>query len=354
MILSDHIQRVVKRSRNFFDAQTPGHYLINAIVPAETIPIQPLYDFNLETQLTDWLDYRLASARPGWRAKEGLDDDSIPSICPYFGIGEHSAWIGMEVKQQYDTCLPIPILDSPKDLVKLRLSEQSKWFQYMKKSYDYLRSKKDGSFVLAIRGTMSPMDVANAVRGDGLFLDFIENEEFVHRLLEYLVTAISWYFGHLRTWADEIEGGYVTYITAGWMGPNYFGHLSNDTAMLCATNVYRKFGLPYEMDLVRGYERVLYHVHNEKLHYAPDLAALPGLSLLEITDDPKTTPSIEDLPRILSSTRKVNLMLHATSDQVRKHINQLSERNVFFLTTCADRQDAEDIVRFVRDRSKPL
>ncbi len=354
MVLAKHIQGVVSRSRNFFNAKSPGHYLINAIVPAETIPVRPLYDFDLDAQLTDWLDHKLASARPAWRAKEGLDDDGIPGICPYFGIGEHSAWIGMEVRQQYDTSLPIPILDSPKDLSKLRLSEESKWFQYMKKGYDYLRSKQDGSFVLAIRGTMSPMDVANAVRGDSLFLDFIENEEFVHRLLDYLVKAILWYFGHLRTWADEIDGGYITYITGGWMGPNYFGHLSNDTAMLCAGSVYQKFGLPYEKELVKGYERILYHVHNEKLHYVPDLATLPNLSLLEITDDPKTTPSIEGLPRILASTGKVNLMLHATSDQVRKHIDQLSERNVFFLTTCTDRKDAEDIVRFVRDRSKPI
>jgi hypothetical protein len=47
-------------------------------------------------------------------------------------------------------------------------------------------------------------------------------------------------------------------------------------------------------------------------------------------------------------------MLRATSDQIRQHIDELDERNVFLLVSCQDSADAEDIIAFIRDRSKPL
>jgi hypothetical protein len=39
---------------------------------------------------------------------------------------------------------------------------------------------------------------------------------------------------------------------------------------------------------------------------------------------------------------------------MRDHIDELSQRNVFLLVDCADIQDAQDILAFVRSRSKPL
>jgi hypothetical protein len=354
MKLTEHIDRVISRSRAFYRKAGPGHYLINAEIPAGAPPIPPLHEFDLDRQLADWLDYNLAAARPAWRAKEDLDDDAIPAICPFFGIAEHSAWLGLEVRLQEATCLPLPLIQEPSDLQKLRCSENNRWFRIMKSSYDHLRRRKDGTFVLSMRGTMTPMDVANAVRGDELFTDFLLQPGFCHELMAYLVGAIQWYYAHLCSWADDLDGGRVFGHFGPWMPPGTVGHLANDTAMLCSRHVYEEFGFPYESRLVERYDAVFYHVHNEKLHYVPRLAELPHLALLEVTDDPKTVPCIEDLPRILGATGPANLMLHATSDQVRQHLGELEDRNVFLVVACRDRADAEDVLAFTRDRSKPL
>jgi hypothetical protein len=354
MELTAHIQRVVQRSRAFYRQTEPGHYLVHAEVPAEAPPIPPLHEFDLDRQLADWLDSNLAAARPGWRAKEGLDDDAIPAFCPFFGIAEHSAWLGLEVRLQDTTCLPLPLIHEPTDLDRLRCSEDDRWFRIMRSSYDYLRQRQDGTFVLSMRGTMTPMDVANAVRGDALFTDFLLQPEFCHELLSRLVSALRWYFPHQWSWADDIAGGRVFSHGDPWLPAGTIGHLANDTAMLCSPQVYEEFGLPYESQLVAGYQAVLYHVHNEKLHYVPRLAQLPQLALLEVTDDPRTTPCIEDLPRVFGATGSANLMLRATSDQIRQHIDELGERNVFLLVSCQDGADSEDIIAFIRDRSKPL
>ncbi len=354
MILEKHIQNVVRRSKSFFAKQRPGHLLINVSFPVAAPEIPPLYQFNLDKQLNQWLDANLAARRPLWQAKQGLDDDWIPAICPRFGIAEHSAWLGMDVVLQEDTCLSLPLLQSPADMDRIQFSEQNKWFLYMKKGYDYLRSKKDGCFVLAHRGTMTPMDLANAARGDEIFVDFALSPEFCHHLMKFLLRAASRYYQYLCSWADHIAGGFIFFIGNNYLEQSCLGHLSNDLAMLCSPEVYRQFGFPYEQQWCQKYQRVFYHVHNEKMHFVPELVKLPNLALLEVSNDPKTPATLDDLARIFFLTGKANLMLHGSSDQVRKHWQELQQRNVWLQVDCEDRIDAADVIAFVRDRSLPL
>lgn len=352
MQLNEHLQRVIERSRKFFAATEPGHLRVGVHLPVERPPIPPLHSFDLDTQLEQWLDYQLAAARVEWNARAGLDDDRLAGICPSFGIAEHSAWLGMDVLFQETTCLPLPNIKSPNDLEKLAFSTTDKWFQYMQKSYAYLKSKQDGTFFLAVRGTMMPMDIANAVRGDEIFMDFLLEPEFVRRLMRFLTDAVLWYYPYLLDWADTLEEGHIYRLGGGWIPDACLGHTSNDLAMLCSNEIYEEFGFPYEETICRQFDRVLYHVHNEKIHYVPKLAQLPNLALLEVSHDPKTPEPIDELPKIYSMTGSANLMLHANSEQVRRHIKELKARNVFLDVMCTDREDAADLVQLVRSYSK--
>ena len=172
--------------------------------------------------------------------------------------------------------------------------------------------------------------------------------------MAFLTSAMRWYYDQLLTWADEIAGGNVFMYHSSWMGARTIGHMTNDAAMLCSPRTYDTYGFPYECQLTESYAGALYHVHNQKLHFAPKVAQLPNLKLLEVTNDPKTPPALEDLPRVLAATGGANLMLYGTSDQVRAHIDELKSRNVLLSVTCPDRADADDIVAFVRAHSKPL
>lgn len=349
-----HAARVIERCRAFYAAREPGHFLINAQVPADAPAIPPLYDFDLDRQLDAWLDANLEAARPGWAAKAGLDDDTLPSICPRFGIAEHSAWLGAEVRLQETTCLPTPLLDSLDDLSPLRISPETRWYRYMRDGYAHLRSRQNGDFILSVRGTMTPMDIGNAVRGDALFSDFLLDPAGAHRLMAFLTAAVRWYYDQLLGWADEVAGGHIFMYHSSWMAARSIGHITNDAAMLCSPTIYDTYGFPYEQQLIQGYAGVLFHVHNQKLHFAPRAAQLPNLRLLEVTNDPKTPVALEDLPRVLAATGRANLMLYGTSDEVRAHLAELRGRNVLLSVACRDRADAEDIVAFVRAHSKPL
>ena len=351
--VTEHCRRVAQRSRAFYAARGPGHFLVGVSFPVESPPTPPLFSLDLERQLGEWLDRRLAMFRPRWAAKAGIDDDVLPAMYPRYGVAEHSAWLGLDVRLQEDTALSTPAVETLGDVEQLVFSDQTPWYRTMRRSYEHLRRRQDGTFLLGVRGTMSPMDLANAVRGDGLFEDFLLRPEFVHRLLRRMTDAIRWYYPQLLSWADEIDGGHIISGFA-WMGPRCIGHLSNDAAMLCSARVYEEFGFPYEQKVVDGYPQVFFHVHSQQMHYVPQLSRLPGLALLEVTQDPKTPPVMENLRRIFSATGAAPLALTGTSQQVRAHIEELKERNCFLLVTCADRKDAETTLEFVRGHSKPL
>lgn len=129
---AEQIKRIVHRSRAFYRRAEPGHYLINVQIPADFPTIPALSEFNLEHQLGEWLDYNLAAHRPLWRVKEGLDDDAIPSISPFFGIAEHSAWLGLDVLLQETTCLPVPLVETVEDIPRLTCDTGNLWFRRMR------------------------------------------------------------------------------------------------------------------------------------------------------------------------------------------------------------------------------
>ena len=124
--------------------------------------------------------------------------------------------------------------------------------------------------------------------------------------------------------------------------------------MLCSEKIYTDFGYPYEKLITQQYQHVIYHIHNEKMHYVPELLKLPNLSLVELTDDPKTIPCIKRIPEILEMTGTKALMIHATSDQIRNHMNDLKKANVYIDAKCCDKADAEDVIKLIRANSKKL
>lgn len=354
MKLNERIEKVANRSRAFYQAEDPGHLMVRLNVPAELPEIPPYYSFDLQREYPAFLDAHLAVMRCNWEAKAGIDDDTIPNFYPRFGIAEHSAWLGAEVTLQEDTSLPIPLIKSPEDIEKVTVSEENPWFQLMKKSYEYIQSIKDDTFVVGVRGTMCPMDIVNALRGDELFFDVVLNPELVHKMMRIVTDAVPWYYNHLCKWSDKVAGGYVYMFMDNWMGPNYIAHLSNDAAFLCSPETYDEFAFPYEKEILEQYDGTLYHVHNEKMQFVPKVATLPNVSIIEVSTDPNTVTPIDDLPNILAKTGTSNLLLHGTSDQVRNRIGELTDRNFFLNVNCQDKQDAEDIVKLIRATSKPL
>ena len=354
--LQNQIHSVVDRTRAFLRATEPGHFLVIAGFPAETKTAPPLSRLNLEDpeDLHLWLGIQLENKRAFWKAREGLPDDYIPSIAPFFGYAEHAAWLGLKVLLQPTTSLALPFYDDITQVPEvLSFSEDAPWVRIMCESYEWLKEQRRGDFVLSVRGAASPMELANSMRGDDLFMDLLEEPEHCHRLMNALTELYPAYFNMLRSWADRVEGGTMSAYLDLWMGPNAIGHLSNDTAMLCSAAVYEEFGFPYEARLLSHYDNAFYHVHSEKMHYLPKLARLPNLRLIQVQEDPQVGSNMKNLEAILKATGDRALMLSGSPGEIIPRLDLLATRNVCLRAWCADRNEAESLVAAVRKHSKP-
>ncbi len=353
MALSERAGAVVRRARAFCEAGTPGHFLVAVHPPREWPPIPDFtsVEWDNPAELQRHVDAQLENHRAGWCSKEGLDDDTLPCIAPRFGYAEHTAWLGMNIRWQRDTSIGEPFLNSRSQIPGLGLREESFGYRLMRDSYAHLRSRQDGSFFLAMRGCASPMELANAVRGDDIFMDFAEEPAFCHQLLARLTEIYPDYLNRLRSWADEIDGGTLFWMHQGWIGPNAMGHFSNDAAMLCGPGVYAEFGFPYEEKLTAGWDHILFHIHTEKMHYVPRLARLRRLRLLQVQADPATGSNFNSIGRILAATGNANLLITAGSAEIRANLDAVRGRNVFFVAHCESRADAADLIAWLRGRS---
>lgn len=356
--LQSQIASVVPRTRAYLNARGPGHLLINAFFPVEEKPLPPLDTLVLHdaNDLHRWLGLQLENKRAFFQAREGLEDDFIPAMAPSFGYAEHTAWLGLDVLLQPTTSLAKPVYsDISEAPEKLAFSPDAPWVRLMRESYDWLRENQRGDFVLSVRGASSPMELANAMRGDDIFVDFLDEPDHCHRLIGALTDLYPTYLNLLRSWCDPVEDGHIlsSYLNV-WMGPNAVGHLSNDAAMLCSSSIYEEFGFPYESRLLEHYDNAFYHVHSEKMHYLPLLTKLPNLRLVQVQDDPRVGPNMKNLDAIFAATNSVPLLLAGSPEEIYPQLDRLADRNVYLRAYCANRSEAEALVAVVRKKSKPL
>lgn len=213
-------------------------------LPFDAPPVRSLNEFDLDGELEAHLDGRPEVMRACWPAWAGLDDDTLPAVAPHFGIAKYSAWLGMEVRLQESTCSPVPILQEPRDLERLKPDPETPWFRLLKRAYDHLRKRRNGEFFLSVRGAMTLMDLANAVRGDELFTDSRGAPGFVHALMERLTGLERSSYVRLYSWCHEVDGGQLHEVGQVWMAIPSLGHISNDAATLCSPAVCAESGAP--------------------------------------------------------------------------------------------------------------
>ena len=111
--------------------------------------------------------------------------------------------------------------------------------------------------------------------------------------------------------------------------------------------------MPYETKLTEGYDSVIYHSHSAGLHFLDQVAKIPNLKLLEISEDPNTPKPIENLDSIYDQTLGIShLMIHGTADQFKKNIHKLKQRNVLCDVLCTTKDEAKEMVSFINKHSR--
>jgi hypothetical protein len=132
-----------------------------------------------------------------------------------------------------------------------------------------------------MRGTC---DLVAAVMGvQEACIGWIDQPEFMARLLrvctDTILTVIEAGYKVLKPY----QNGYPSYAL---LAPDRVVSTQADHSTLLSAQMYEQQILPFDLEVIRSCPYSVLHIHNNGVHIAPILAAIPELNVVEVAMDP--------------------------------------------------------------------
>lgn len=349
MIKTEHISEIIGRTMAFYQSTSRGKALIQVknIRSIRSSGSKAMNEWNFPEDLYGYLDDRIERFTAYLERRKDVRDDLIPAMYPWFGIAEHSAFVGGEVMFTKETSYHQPVIHQWEDLEKLELREDNPWLRMVLDGLAYLKDKSEGRYFVKLRGADGPMDIANALRGNELFADFYEYPDEVHKLMDFCTKAVQWTLDRQKKIVGELEGGVITGFDI-WLPGNSIGQLSEDASTMCSQEIYREFGFPYTKRLVDQYDHAFIHTHALGKHNIPVIAEIDKFSVIEISSDPNTPRAIEIYKELSECLEDKTVVVELTYDEIVENLDFLKDRKTIIWYSAEDIDDAQRAVELVR------
>ncbi len=348
MELRPDIDDVIDRARRFATNGATGDALVTVNVRQGGGPtVKGLDEWSFPADMEAFLDATIAAFEHTWRGRADIQDDSIPALSPRYGIAEHSAFVAGEVDFSSMTSWPHPVISDYSELASLELREDNVWLRLVIDGLAYLRERGEGKFTIKLRGAMAPMDLANALRGNDMYMDIYERPEDLHRLLAFCVEASQWFLSHQLDVVGSFHGG-ILIGPALWTPGRSIGHLSEDASVLCSPDVYMEFGKPYTERLVAPYDEANMHLHTAGAHAFEGITSIDKLTSFELAPDPKQPRGIDVYKENIGLFGNRIMRLFVTFDEIKENIGFLKEAKTVLFCGAESVEEAQAIVKFVR------
>ncbi len=318
-------------------------------------PILNQYNFehDMESYLDDYLEYQAQLTE----IRRGIEDDWIPSVVPYMGIGEFSAFVAGEIEFGEDTSWAAPVVTEKSELDELRLDPNNKWFTRLNTATRYLVRKISPYRIPYGRGYYSPLDLAWALRGESIYMDFYEDPQFVHDLMELALRATEWF---ARAQASEIFAPDVVHEYSAWhCGPNRIA-ISEDISSLISPNHYSQYAAPYTQRLFDSFGIGEVHCHSAGPHVVPEFLKLTNVRQIQIVADPNTRRPVEILADLVDSNPELFgrssdiavIQVDASPEEAVQYYDLSRRTRVVFSVVTETAEEAQHAVQIFRERQK--
>ena len=332
------IGRAVARHREFFAGRR--QFLVKVSVPVEVPGLQtpPPYDgLDWDRDYGRYAEVNVANAvrRARARLDLGIDDDSLPCYHPYFGISIHCSFFGGAVTFGGGTSYCAPVIARAADWAKLRPDWNNPWPQRLARGLGWCRDHGDGVVAAAFRGANGPLDMANAVLGEALFTELLDDPENSGHLLDVCTQSILEAFAFQRRHNSCIEGGRIVPMGNLWVPAPNVGHISFDAACLMSAAMYEEFEHPWVERLTAACGGVVVHTHMLGRHAFGAMCRTRGILVFAPVDDPNQPALIDSLDSVLEAIGDVPLMLHVPPERLDAVLPRFRDRRAVF-TTVAD------------------
>ncbi|MFQ6049109.1 MAG: hypothetical protein ACE5K7_07080, partial [Phycisphaerae bacterium] len=245
---------------------------------------------------------------------------------------------------------------SPASLARLRLDPTRLWARCPLRA---IRGLAELGVPTGPRGLFGPFDLACAARGHDLLAELLQQPAGAHRLLSLATEAAAWWARQQLAASPAPQGGTILPYFGLWLPWRAAGHVSVDYAVMVSPHLLDQFVFRYERHFASQFQAAAYHIHNVGWHTLAGVCTIERMVLLEVTDDPGVPRTAERYGQLLECAGQLPLLLYPTPQEVYDHIDLLAQHNVILSLTAANlppdraEQVARDLIRLVRDRSKP-
>ena len=356
-VINPWLQDRIERFRGFHEDTEPGQVRVIMALWAMDLDYsqyglepRPLSSFDHLNKPEEYVDYMLRRVAIDVRILKDLGDDTIPNIFPGVGIALNSIfWTNAEMTVSEDTSWVDHVLHDWDMLDELRCDPSNKWFEVLTRSNRRLVERNEGDYTVLPQSTFSPMDMAHALRGNDLFMDFYDSPDRVHTLLDRCEDAIATFHAEQKKIVPDVMGG--TAVWGTWVpGPAIF--MSEDIADLCSPEIYNEFGRPHSEKLSSRFGGCWIHHHARGLHVHEAIAKVAGLKQIEISWDPNCPRPIDMVEKLYEWSGPIPVLTRGTSQDLYDNIEKIKQGRFVFSLHAKDLDDAREAIAFVRKHSR--
>ncbi|MFH1008843.1 MAG: hypothetical protein V1800_15315 [Candidatus Latescibacterota bacterium] len=339
------------RYRACYSNPAPGGLLIVAHFPGlnDLVKVDLRdFDFDRESEHRRYWDIVVENMFLSIENHRRIDDDWIPGLVLHYGFGAFGAvYCDAQVTFTENTSY----LDrgvANWDPAELPLYRKDRfWARIFVEAGRYLSAKGNGQFMVSPYPNPSPLDVANLLRGNDVFTDVYEQPEALKAFLEKATPAIIEHARAVEAALDPPWGGVLTF--GGWIPKGLV--LLEDAADLCSPSVYEEFGRPYTQTVIDAMGGGYIHHHSLGRQQYRAMATLSGLHVLQISSDPNATRPIQELDYLWGEVGHTMVELECEPNEICEHIQELKKGRAMLVADCKNRDEAEELVAFVRSNS---
>lgn len=337
------VENCIAKTRAFYDTKAVGCALLKvkniATLPS---PALSLTDYTFPDDVYKYLDARAQCTIERLAQRAELADDTVPAEGPWYGIAEHTAFLGGRVDYESDTSWHYAMLDAPGELEKLAMDENNPVFRMVNGGIAYLREKYSDYFLPMVRGASGALEMANTLRGNDFFYDFYEEPEDLKALLDYCADALVWNYEKQMEATGDVYGGVVTGF-GEWLPGRGLGHVSEDTTTMISLEQFEEFGRPRTERIFRKFDEVFIHMHALSERCLASVASLPNIRLMELSSDPNTDRAVEVWKRSREKLTRVIPVLRLTRAEIESNMDLLKSQKTVVWYDAACMEDAQDM-----------
>ncbi|MBQ0125259.1 MAG: hypothetical protein KBS59_02925 [Clostridiales bacterium] len=342
-------EELTGRLRRFYGGEGTSILQIRGIEECECKePQKPLNSWNFDTELEAYLDDRARRAVTYWENRADIDDMMLPSVTAWFGIAEHTAWLGGKVDFSDITSYNHQILDNLDDIDTLKIDPDNVWFSRVGGGIKYLKEKWGDKIFPRLRGADAPSDIANIVRGGDLFYDVYDDPDAVRKLADFCADGMKYYFSRQQQAAGQLCGGYITGFDI-WLPGNSVGQISEDASCMMSPQMYNDIFLDALKKSVDGYDHVMMHTHSLGAVHLPTFASIKNISVLEISSDPNAERAVEIWRKYKDVLRDKIVIVAPTFDELKNNLDLISSYRNIIWYYAKTKDEAREVCRIMKD-----